>query len=573
MLNEKELLLLESQRHFFIENNRGNASYLDWLRSKGTNFECYKEFLKTVNDEDRVNSRYHFLETFSRILIVPVTSYFFYWTLIICILHKFNLRKPVMKIIVAHYVLGVLGNVFDRMGDLLQHYYANTYVDDLRIETKCINTVSLETAYPLKFFLQRQMATIFWYTAGIFGDWYPLLRTKAVIKDSKKLLPVYITCGIFNLSKVVLIIHHWTLLPNQLYDENGVFIMEKRDNFYLYHWIIQFIIINTSVLYDIAVYLVLKKNFFPVNDFDFGFLKKFKTTSEFRILTTAFVSICLLPFAAIAIILKYYFLITQRVKHAEFSFEDIRFSIINLQYHMIFVDQILLFQSNREHSHMLSAIFNRKKKSNKKDSKQSSKKKHNDDSSSSSRKQISLSSNQYSIFSSSQNKSNHTYSQNKSNHSYSQNKSNHENEYSQNKSTHEYSQNNSIHGYSQNNSFYKYNQNDSIHEYSQNNSFYKYNQNDSIHEYSQNNSFYKYSQNESIHKSSQSDYIQSYSLNDYIQAYSQNNSIPKYRQNESIHKSSQSDYIHTSSQNNSIPKLKLSGSHDETLLSHLIKYD
>jgi len=463
MLNEKELLFLESQRHYFIENNRGEASYFDWLRSKGTNFECYKQYIESLDDGDRLNSKLHFLQTLIYALIVPVTSYFFYWTLIICMLHKFNLKKPVMKIVVAHYVLGALGNVFDRLGDLYEHYYANTYVDDLRIDTTCINTLSLETAHPFKFFLKRQVATVFWYTAGIFGDWYPLLRTKAVIKEKKILLPVYITCGFFNLSKVVLIIHHWTLLPQQLYDENGVFIMEKRDNFYMNHWIIQFIIISTSVFYDLAVYMVLKKNFFPVNDFDFGFLKKFKTTSEFRILATAYVSIFLLPFAAIAISLKYYFLLTQRVKHAEFSFEEVRFSIINLQYHMIFVDQILLFHSSNEHSHMLSAIFNKKKKSKNSSSKQSSKSKHDNNSN---HPPSSYSSNKYSIFSDSQHNSSIIYNQN-----------------------------NSVIESSQNESFCKHSQNDSIYKQSQNEFPYKHSQNDSILKYNQNDYDRECSQN------------------------------------------------------------------------------
>ncbi|ORX85073.1 hypothetical protein BCR32DRAFT_290929 [Anaeromyces robustus] len=484
MLSDKELLILESQRHYFIEHDRDKASYLDWLKSRGTNFDCYKEYLNSINNENKIDSKIDTIRTIIYALFCPFKGLFFYWTLIICILHKFNFKKPVMKIIIAHYVLGILGDIFDKLGDLFQHYYANTYIDDLRIDTKCINTLSIETAHPFKFFLKRQVATIFWYSAGIFGDWYPLIRTKAVIKEKKMLTPVYITCGLFNLSKIVLIIHHWTLLPNQLYDENGVFIMENRDNFYMYHWLLQFIIICTSLLYDISVYYVLKKNFFPVNDSDFGFLKKFKTTSEYRILISAFISIFLLPLAAISILLKFYFMMTQRVKHAEFSYEDIRLSIINLQYHMIFIDQILLFQSNKEHSNMLSAVSGRRKKSTK--SKFNSKKKY-----------------------SKKNKSHNGYSQNNS-----------INGYSLNNSIREYSQNNSIHGYSQNNS---------IHGYSQTNSVNIHSQINSVHGYSQTNSNHRYSQNDNIYGFNQNDYLAEYDHNDFINKYNQTNSLPKLR--------------------------------------------
>ncbi|ORX85075.1 hypothetical protein BCR32DRAFT_305507 [Anaeromyces robustus] len=321
MLSDKELLLLEPQKRFFIENNRKEATYLDWLRSKGTNFDCYKNYVNSLSAEDRLNNKLDFIRTLVYTLNLPFKSDF-----------------------------------FDSIGGLLPRYYANAYIDDLRIDTKCINTLSSETAHPLKWVIMRHIAIIFWYIGEIFGDWYPLLRTKAVINDKKSLLPIYITCGLFNLSKIVLIINHLCLLPNELYDENGVFIMEIRDTFYVYHWLFQFIIICTSLLYDLSVFLVLKKNFFPVYEFDFGFLKKFKTTSEFRILVTAFISIFLLPFAAFTIFLKYYYLITQRMKHVEFSYEDIRFSIANLQYYMIFIDQILLFYSNNEHSNLFSII-------------------------------------------------------------------------------------------------------------------------------------------------------------------------------------------------------------------------
>ncbi|ORX63262.1 hypothetical protein BCR32DRAFT_273487 [Anaeromyces robustus] len=360
MLTEKELLLLEPQRHLFIENDRSKASSIDWLTKRGTNFECYKKYLESLDTEARYNNKIEHARILFYTIFRPLQNFFFYWTLIILIFHKFNYKNPIVKIILAHFILRALGDIFDKAGGFMQRYYANAYSNDLRLDFECINTFSFETQHPLKWFITRQVATIFWYSGEIFGDWYPLLRTKAALKNkkAKALLPVYITCGLFNLSKIILIIHHLTLTPTKLYDENGVFKMESRDKFYAYHWLFQFMIICTSILYDVSVFYVLKKNIF--NNNTNGFIKNFKTISEYRIFITAYISVILLPFVAIAIILKYYYMITQRMNHIEFSYEDIRLSIANLQYHMIFIDQVLLFYYNtkEDDTHEFSIVPN-----------------------------------------------------------------------------------------------------------------------------------------------------------------------------------------------------------------------
>ena len=39
----------------------------------------------------------------------------------------------------------------------------------------------------LVFILTRQICSILWYVGEITGDWYPLLRTSDVVKNSKSI--------------------------------------------------------------------------------------------------------------------------------------------------------------------------------------------------------------------------------------------------------------------------------------------------------------------------------------------------------------------------------------------------
>jgi len=103
MLSHEELLTLESERGNFIENGT-NASLFQWLGSKGTNFTCYMEYLNKQDNEDKINNTIDIIRTIIYALHKPVQFTFFYWTLLIFILHKFNFKKPVMKIILVHFI-------------------------------------------------------------------------------------------------------------------------------------------------------------------------------------------------------------------------------------------------------------------------------------------------------------------------------------------------------------------------------------------------------------------------------------------------------------------------------------
>jgi len=215
---------------------------------------------------------------------------------------------------------------------------------------KCVSSVTSPERHPLRWLLTRQIGSILWYIGEIVADWYPLLRTRAVVKDKKTIIWVYIACGIFNLSKVVLIGIHLRLTPSQLYNEKGEYDKNRVDMFYFAYWVVQLIIIYTSAIYDLSVYLVLKKSIFSNIRTEFGFIKKFRTISEYRILLSAVVSALFLPIVSVTIIMKFYYYVEFHFHDIDFSFDEVRKIIANVQYYMIFIDQILLLQSKQESS-------------------------------------------------------------------------------------------------------------------------------------------------------------------------------------------------------------------------------
>ncbi|KAG4091218.1 hypothetical protein H8356DRAFT_1708775 [Neocallimastix lanati (nom. inval.)] len=317
------------------------ASVADWLFSRGTSYECFIQDVMLKDEVGQLDSTINTIRLIIYAFAKPLQSQFFYWTLLLLILHKFNFRKPVMKLILAHYILRVVGDILEQIGPLMGSYY---YKDD---SGACKGSdVSVEY-HPLRWLLTRQIGNIFWYGGEIAGDWYPLLRTRAVAREQKSIWFVYITCGLFNLSKIALIILHWTELPTRLYKDNGAFDEDKKNRFYNIYWAFQGFVILSSFIYDLTVYLVLKRQIFNRSKASFGFLKKFRSISEYRMAISAFIGVIGLPIVSVTLIYKYYYLFRDSEKYSNlnFSFEDVRLLISNVQYYMIFIDQILLFRS------------------------------------------------------------------------------------------------------------------------------------------------------------------------------------------------------------------------------------
>ncbi|OUM65028.1 hypothetical protein PIROE2DRAFT_8091 [Piromyces sp. E2] len=294
-----------SYRKYFIENDR-SAGYWEWFFSRGTNYTCYEQFMNDLTEEKSLNNK-------------------------IDVIHK--------------------------LGNLMPRYYANIYTEDpltKQITVTCQTNIDMPEKHPFKWFITRQLGVMFWFTGEIFADWYPLLRTRAVARNTKSIYVVYATCILFNLSKVSMMVYHFTLSPTELYKPNGEFNSNRIDEFYLTYWLIHLIIIYSSLIYDFSVFFVLKKSVFNVQS-DIGFLKKFRSMSEFRILISVFISIVFLPIISVTIILRYVYYYGKNFHSLNFSFDEIRQMIANVQYFMIFIDQIMLIISKQDSHTVVSS--------------------------------------------------------------------------------------------------------------------------------------------------------------------------------------------------------------------------
>jgi len=87
-----------SEIKYFIENDRSKASYFQWIKSKGTNYTCYMEYLKELEEEKIMNNKIEQFRTVLNSITAPFSMPFLYWTLIVFIIYKLNYHKPVMKI-------------------------------------------------------------------------------------------------------------------------------------------------------------------------------------------------------------------------------------------------------------------------------------------------------------------------------------------------------------------------------------------------------------------------------------------------------------------------------------------
>ena len=90
---------------YFIETDRSNASFFQWLTSKGTNYTCYTKYLNGINEERIMNNKIKQFKTTLYSLTQPFSMPYFYWTLMVFIIHKFNYKKPAMNIILFHYLI------------------------------------------------------------------------------------------------------------------------------------------------------------------------------------------------------------------------------------------------------------------------------------------------------------------------------------------------------------------------------------------------------------------------------------------------------------------------------------
>jgi len=331
-------LLEEKSR--FIENGT-NPSFFDWLGSKGTSFDCYVKFIdQNFNSDVQVlNNKIDQIRMVFYAFLKPFQSTFFYWTLLLFIMYKFNFKRPILKLVFYHYTLRAIGDIIDQLGNLLPYYHS------IKIDGTCNNAYTYTEQHPLRWFLTRQINSFFWYTGEIIGDWYPLLRTKPVTKNRSSLILLYSSCILYNLSKLAVPISQLFVSPAKLYQVGGDYNSDYVNNYYNIYWFLQAVISFTTFIYEFVIYRTLNKELFSkTSTQEYGFLKKFRSVSEYRIIVSALVALIAFPILFAVSALKIYFYYTDR-KEINCSVEDFRGVVTNVQYMIIFIDQILLLNT------------------------------------------------------------------------------------------------------------------------------------------------------------------------------------------------------------------------------------
>lgn len=91
------------EHKYFIENRK--AGYIESLLSKGTNYSCYEQYISKLDDEDKIESKIDTIRTIVYAIHQPFLYTFFYWTILIFILHKFNFKNKILKIILLQFIL------------------------------------------------------------------------------------------------------------------------------------------------------------------------------------------------------------------------------------------------------------------------------------------------------------------------------------------------------------------------------------------------------------------------------------------------------------------------------------
>jgi hypothetical protein len=295
-----------------------------------------QEILKKYSNNQLVESKFDIYQS----LFLPfIESSFFPWLFVVLLLNKRKWNKPVTLILVGHWLLRAIG-------DILRNY--------IQLRESELNT--LWPGSTTNWYIGEAAAHVFWLGGEILGDWYPLLRTKAVTNNNRKVRIIFFTCILYNITKILGMLTYFIDFPMNLkIHENGGFHLAK---FNLLWWSCIGLMQITSFIYDLSVILALKSCLFnKLNEYRTRgntFLDKFKQISELRIFCSMIISILFFPFLIafiISLMKQYQFQKNQEVgggnrKNSPYiedeGIEHIRQLVLGFNFTLMYIDQILL---------------------------------------------------------------------------------------------------------------------------------------------------------------------------------------------------------------------------------------
>jgi len=279
------------------------------------------------------------VDQFQNYTLSYIHNPFFPWMLLVLYLNRNNLKRPVIYLLIAFWFLISNGELLGRTLDVLQTNHIKYW------------------PYSLKnWYVGCAGSYTFRLVGEIIADWYPLLRTKAITKK-KNIKIVYITCILFNISKVFCISCYYIFAPKTLNKKilrNG---MPENDryfykNFYVIWLNSVFVMLITSIIYDLSVTYYLRTYLFNKlkRYSDNNFIEKFKKISEYRIIFSLIASFIFLPVVIYYIISNIKDLNSANEYVHNRKIENMRVMVVNINYYFMYIDQILLrfFADNNE---------------------------------------------------------------------------------------------------------------------------------------------------------------------------------------------------------------------------------
>ncbi|OUM60679.1 hypothetical protein PIROE2DRAFT_63001 [Piromyces sp. E2] len=290
------------------------------------------ELLKIAESKNGINFRK--FDVIQKIFLSCITSSYLPWLFLILLLNSKNWKRPVILILIFHYIFRVLGSCLS--------YW-------IEIRPKKNNSIWPYTHSNWYYFYAPSNVLVL--VGEVIGDWYALIRTKAVAKDKNKIRLVTGTCVCYNLVKIYGMLCYFLDYPINLtqYDEHRVEI-NGTVTFKIRWWTIVALIQITSFIYDLSVIYALKKGLFDklkeCETFSKNsFMDKFKQISELRIIISMSASLIILP-----IIIIFVMSLVQEYKEGknpaktniETQVDQIRKAVLSINFTFMYIDQILL---------------------------------------------------------------------------------------------------------------------------------------------------------------------------------------------------------------------------------------
>jgi len=281
------------------------------------------------------------------VILQLLTSQFFPWMCVVLILSRNRWKKLIILLLVAHWFIRAVGDMF---------------VNTLETQEPSIDNWPFGNKQWIKSY---GIASIFWHMGEIFGDWYLLIRTKAICKNKRYIRWIFITCGFYNIVKCAQIYTFFSYVPfREGYDMDEekwrMYTLDMAENKFMKWSNVAFQQL-CSLAYDISVIVALKKSVFNnkeslsiLDSHGFSFLKRFKQISEYRIYLSIIITISGIPFIFMYSIIVIYY------RYQSISYKDqakvdavgrftddqsidaIRVMVLNFNYVFMYIDQILL---------------------------------------------------------------------------------------------------------------------------------------------------------------------------------------------------------------------------------------